>query len=78
MNDINLEKSWESIITKTHSAKPNRGNLPERETLLASQVLLGQYELARSEKNKELIKFYTDVLETYEKHGINGHIVWEK
>jgi hypothetical protein len=36
------------------------------------------YELARNEKNEKLVKFCTDVLEAYEKHDINGHIVWEK
>ena len=29
-------------------------------------------------ENDELIEFCSDVLEVYEKHGINGHIVWEK
>ena len=75
---INIEKTWESIVTKTHNIKPNKTNLFEKEMLLASQVLLGQYELAKSEKNEELIKFCADVLKTYEKHDINGHIVWKK
>ena len=75
---INTKQMWETLVAKTHNIKPNNGNLLERETLLVSQVLLGQYELAKSEKNEELIKFCADVLETYEKHDINGHIVWEK
>ncbi|KKT46043.1 MAG: HNH endonuclease domain protein [Parcubacteria group bacterium GW2011_GWC2_44_17] len=37
-----------------------------------------RFELAKSEKNEELKKFCVDVLETYEKHNINGHIIWEK
>jgi hypothetical protein len=36
------------------------------------------YELARSEGNKELKSFCEDILETYEKHNVNGHIVWKK
>jgi len=36
------------------------------------------YELAKSENNNELIKFCIDILETYEKHNINGHIIWKK
>ena len=36
------------------------------------------YKLAKSEKNRDLVKFCADVLETYEKHNINGHIVWNK
>ena len=36
------------------------------------------YELAKSEKNTELTKFCEDILRVYEKHNINGHIVWRK
>lgn len=78
MNTISLEKMWESVITKTHNIKPNKTNLFERETLLTMQVLLGQYELAKSESNEELKKFCADILATYEKHNINGHIIWKK
>ena len=42
------------------------------------KMFIISYELAKSEKNEELKKFCTDVLETYEKHNINGHIVWKK
>jgi len=36
------------------------------------------YDLAKSEDNKEVMKFCVDILDVYEKHNINGHIVWEK
>jgi len=36
------------------------------------------YELAKKEGNEELLKFCTDVLEMYERHNINSHIVWDK
>lgn len=75
---IDTEQMWKTIITETHKVKPTKANLLRGETLLSSQVLLSQYELAKSEKNEELIKFCTDILKTYEKHDINGHIVWEK
>ena len=51
-------------------------NLKQTET--GKKMFIRLYELAKSEKNEELIKFCADVLETYEKHDINGHIVWEK
>ena len=51
-------------------------NLKQTET--GKKMFIRLYELAKSEKNEELIKFCADVLETYEKHNINGHIVWEK
>lgn len=49
-----------------------------RQTETGKKMFIHLYELAKSEKNEELIKFCVDVLETYEKHGINGHIVWQK
>lgn len=36
------------------------------------------YELAKKEKNEKLIKFCSDILSTYEKYNINGHIDWQK
>lgn len=51
-------------------------NLKQTET--GKKMFIRLYELATSENNRELIKFCTDVLNTYEKHHINGHIVWNK
>jgi len=36
------------------------------------------YEMAKKENNGEMIEFCKDILETYEEHNINGHIVWKK
>lgn len=49
-----------------------------KQTETGKKMFIRLYELAKKEKNKELIKFCADVLETYEKYGINGHIVWKK
>ncbi|MDP2585647.1 MAG: HNH endonuclease signature motif containing protein [Candidatus Levybacteria bacterium] len=49
-----------------------------KQTETGKKMFIRLYDLAKSEKNEELIKFCADVLETYEKHNINGHIVWEK
>ena len=49
-----------------------------RQTETGKKMFIRLYELAKSEKNEELKKFCADVLETYEKHDINGHIVWER
>ena len=51
-------------------------NLKQTET--GKKMFIRLYELAKNEKNKELMKFCADVLETYEKHNINGHIIWRK
>lgn len=49
-----------------------------KQTETGKKMFIRLYELAKNENNKELKKFCTDVLETYEKHNINGHIVWER
>lgn len=51
-------------------------NLKQTET--GKKMFIRLYELAKSESNDELVKFCSDVLETYEKHNINSHIVWKK
>lgn len=48
------------------------------QTETGKKMFIRLYDLAKAEKNEELMKFCVDVLETYEKHNINGHIVWEK
>lgn len=78
MKIINLNKTWIRLANEIHRIKPRLGNLSERETLFGLQIMLGQYELAKSEGNDELKKFCVDVLETYEKYNINGHIIWKR
>jgi 5-methylcytosine-specific restriction endonuclease McrA len=51
-------------------------NLKQTET--GKKMFIRLYELVKKEKNKDLKRFCVDVLETYEKHDINGHIVWKK
>ena len=48
------------------------------QTETGKKMFIRLYDLAKAEKNKKLIKFCADVLQTYEKHNINGHIVWKK
>ncbi|MEK6645974.1 MAG: HNH endonuclease [Candidatus Firestonebacteria bacterium] len=49
-----------------------------KQTETGKKMFIRLYELAKSEKNKELIYFCDDVLKDYEKHNINGHIIWER
>lgn len=49
-----------------------------RQTETGKKMFIRLYELAKAEKNEELLKFTTEILETYEKNGINGHIVWTR
>lgn len=51
-------------------------NLKQTET--GKKMFIRLYELAKNEKNDELMKFCSEVLDTYEKYNINSHIVWVK
>ncbi|WP_300856778.1 HNH endonuclease signature motif containing protein [uncultured Helicobacter sp.] len=51
-------------------------NLKQTET--GKKMFLRMLETAKNANEKELIDFLEDVLEVYEKHNINGHIVWKK
>ena len=49
-----------------------------KQTETGKKAFVRLYELAKTENNKELIKFCSEVLEVFEKNSINGHIVWIK
>ncbi len=48
------------------------------QTETGKKMFIRLLELAEEEHDADLCKFIRDVLCTYEEHGINGHIVWEK
>lgn len=51
-------------------------NLGQTET--GKKMFIRLYELAKEQKDKELIKFTTEILEVFEKNNVNGHIEWKK
>lgn len=51
-------------------------NLKQTET--GKKMFMRLYDLAKSENNKKLMKFCADILETYERYDINGHIIWKR
>lgn len=51
-------------------------NLKQTET--GKKMFLRMLESAKESNQQELVDFLEDVLEVYEKHNINGHIVWKK
>lgn len=51
-------------------------NLKQTET--GKKMYIHLYELAKEEKNEEVLKFCTEILEVYEKNNMNGHIEWKK
>lgn len=63
---------------QTLCAKHNflKKNLKQTET--GKKMFLRMLESAKNANEKELIDFLEDVLKVYEKHNINGHIVWKR
>ncbi len=49
-----------------------------KQTETGKKMFLRFYELAKKENDEHLLKFFSDILQTYEKYDINGHIVWKK
>ena len=49
-------------------------NLNATET--GKRMFIRLYESAKEEENDEIVAFCRDILEVYDKHGINGHIEW--
>lgn len=49
-----------------------------KQTETGKKMFIRLYELAKKEKNQELVKFCSEILEVFEKNNINGHIVWKK
>lgn len=48
------------------------------QTGTAKRMFIRLYEAAKAKKNKKIMEFCLDVLNLYDKHGINGHIEWER
>lgn len=48
------------------------------QTETGKRMFIRLYELSKTENKNELEKFCEEILEIYEKHNINGHIVWKK
>lgn len=51
-------------------------NLKQTET--GKKMFIQMLETAKENDDKRLVAFLKKVLEVYEKHNINGHIVWKK
>lgn len=51
-------------------------NLKQTET--GKKMFIQMLETAKENDDKGLVAFLREVLEVYEKHNINGHIVWKK
>ena len=49
-----------------------------KQTEAGKKMFIRLYEIAKNKNNKKVKEFCSDILQIYERHGINGHIEWEK
>lgn len=49
-----------------------------KQTETGKKMFIRLYELAKKENDESLKSFCEDILSTFEEHGINGHIVWDR
>lgn len=48
-----------------------------KQTETGKRLFIRLYELAKKQGNNQLLKFCTEILEVFEKNGVNGHIEWQ-
>ena len=48
------------------------------QTELGKKMFIRFYELAKKQDNEELTAFCRDILDVYDQHGIDSHILWSK
>jgi hypothetical protein len=63
---------------ETLCAKHNFQKKNYKQTESGKRFFIRLYESAKSNNDKGLQDFCTQVLEVYEKNNVNGHIVWER
>jgi hypothetical protein len=47
-----------------------------KQTETGKKMFIRLYELAKSQGDEDLMKFCAEILEVFEKNGVNGHIEW--
>lgn len=49
-----------------------------KQTETGKKMFIRLYDLAKSTGDQGLVKFCTEILDTFERNGINGHIEWKR
>jgi hypothetical protein len=63
----------ETLCAQHNFQKKNLG-----QTELGKKMFIRFYELAKKMGDKKLIDFCTQILEVYERNGVDGHIRWDR
>ena len=48
------------------------------QTEAGKKMFIRLYEATKADGERKIMDFCTDILSTYEKHDINGHIEWKR
>lgn len=63
---------------QTLCAEHNLRKKNYKQTETGKKMFIRLYELAKEQQDADLMKFCAEVLEVFEKNGVNGHIEWNK
>ncbi|NPV87258.1 MAG: HNH endonuclease [Anaerolineae bacterium] len=63
---------------QTLCAEHNLKKKNYRQTETGKRMFIRLYELAKVQQDESLMKFCAEILEVFEKHDMNGHIVWKR
>ena len=72
------DKGAQAVIEngQTLCAEHNFKKKNYKQTETGKKMFIRLYELAKSQNDKDLMSFCAEILEVFEKNGINGHIEW--
>ena len=68
----------EATIENTQTLCSEHNLIKEQfgQTQTAKEMFVHLHAISKKEGNQELLDFCTEILEVYERHGINSHIEW--
>ena len=66
-------ENGQTLCAEHNNSKNNLG-----QTDSGKNMFIRMYEISKQEENEEFEKFCVDVLEVYDRHGINEYIEWKK
>ena len=66
-------ENGQTLCAEHNNSKNNLGH-----TDSGKNMFIRMYEISKQEENEEFEKFCVDVLEVYDRHGINEYIEWKK
>lgn len=72
------DKGGKAVIEngQTLCAEHNFRKKNYKQTETGKKMFIRLYELAKSQNDEDMMKFCAEILEVFERNGVNGHIEW--